>query len=33
MPVGVLSVVGRGMGALDGVIIIEGEGAVFGVMN
>jgi len=31
MPFGVVSGVGRGMGVLDGVEIVEGEGAVFGV--
>jgi len=29
MPFGMVSVVGRGMGVLDGVVIVEGEGAVF----
>ena len=28
MPFGVVSTVGRGMGVLDGVEIVEGEGAV-----
>ena len=31
MPFGVVSGVGIGMGVLDGVVIVEGEGAVFGV--
>jgi len=31
MPFGVVSGVGRGMGALDGVVIIEKEGVVLGV--
>jgi len=31
MPFGVVSGVGRGMGALDGIEIVKGEGAVFGV--
>jgi len=31
MPFGVVRGVGRGMGVLDGVLIIEGEGAVLGV--
>ena len=30
MPFGVVSGVGRGMGVLDGVVIVEGEGAVLG---
>jgi len=28
MPFGVVSGIGRGMGVLDGVVIVEGEGAV-----
>ena len=31
MPFGVVRGVGRGMGVLDGVVIVEGEGAVLGV--
>ena len=31
MPFGMLSGVGRWMGVLDGVVIVEGEGAVLGV--
>ena len=31
MPFGVVSVVGRGMGVLDGVEIVEEEGAVLGL--
>jgi len=31
MPFRVLSWVGRGMGVLDGVVIVKGEGAVLGV--
>ena len=31
MPFGVVSGVGLGMDALDGVVIVEGEGAVLGV--
>ena len=31
MPFGVVSGVGRRMGVLDGVVIVEGEGAVFWV--
>ena len=31
MPFGMVSGVGRGMGVLDGVVIVKGEGAVFGV--
>jgi len=31
MPFGVMSGVGRGMSVLDGVVIVEGEGAVLGV--
>jgi len=31
MPFGMVSQVGRGMGKLDGLVIIEGEGAVLGV--
>ena len=31
MPFGVVSGVDRGMGVLDGVVIVEGEEAVFGV--
>ena len=31
MPFGMVNGVGRGMGVLDGVVIIEGEGAVLGV--
>jgi len=31
IPFGVVSGVGRGMGVLDGVVIVEWEGAVFGV--
>jgi len=31
MPFGVVSGVGRGMGILDGVVIVEGEGAVLEV--
>jgi len=30
MPFGVVRGVGRWMGVLDGVVIVEGEGAVFG---
>ena len=30
MPFGMVSGVGRGMGVLDGVVIVEGEGAVLG---
>ena len=30
MPFGVVSEVGRGMGVLDGVVIVEGEGTVLG---
>jgi len=30
MPFGVVSGVGRGMGVLDGMEIVEGEGAVLG---
>jgi len=30
MPFGMVSRVGRGMGVLDGVVIVEGEGTVFG---
>ena len=30
MPFGVVSGVGRATGALDGVLIVEGEGAIFG---
>ena len=30
MPLGVVSGVGRGMGVLDGVVIVEREGAVLG---
>ena len=30
MPFGVVSGVGRGLGVLDGVVIVEGEGAVLG---
>jgi len=30
-PFGLVSEVGRGMGVLDGVLIVEGEGAVLGV--
>jgi len=30
MPFGIVSGVGRGMSVLDGVVIIEGEGAVLG---
>jgi len=31
MPFGVVSVVSRGMGVLEGVVIVEGEGTVLGV--
>ena len=31
MQFGMVSGVGQGMGVLDGVVIVEGEGAVFGV--
>ena len=31
MPFGVMKGVGQGMGVLDGVVIVEGEGAVLGV--
>jgi len=31
MPLGMVNGVGRGMGVLDGVVIIEGERAVLGV--
>ena len=31
MPFGVVRGLGRGMGVLDGVVIIEGEGAVLGM--
>jgi len=31
MPFGMVSGVGRGMGVLDGVVIVEGEGTVLGV--
>jgi len=31
IPVGVVSGVGLGMGVLDGVEIVKGEGAVFGI--
>ena len=31
MPFGMVSVVGWGMGVLDGVVIVEGEGAVWGM--
>jgi len=31
MPFGVMSGIGRGMGVLDGVVIVEGEVVVFGV--
>ena len=31
MPFGVLSGVGQGMGVLDGVVIVEREGAVLGM--
>jgi len=31
MPFGVVNGVGRGMGVLDGVVIVEGEEAVLGV--
>jgi len=31
MPFGMVSGVGRGMGALDGVVTVEGEGAVLAV--
>jgi len=31
MPFGVVNEVGRGMGVLDGLVIIEWEGAVLGV--
>jgi len=31
MPFGMVSRVSRGMGVLDGVVIVEGEGAVFGM--
>ena len=31
MPLGMVSRVSRGMGVLDGVVIVEGEGAVFGM--
>jgi len=31
MPFGVVSGVGQGMGVIDGLVIVEGEGAVFGV--
>jgi len=30
MPFGVVNGVGRGMGVLNGVVIVEGEGAVLG---
>jgi len=30
VPFGVVNGVDRGMGVLDGVVIVEGEGAVFG---
>jgi len=30
MPFGMVSGVGRGMGVLDGVVIVEGEGTVLG---
>jgi len=30
MPFGMVSGIGQGMGVLDGVVIIEGEGAVLG---
>jgi len=33
MPFGVMSGVGRGMGALDGVVIVEGKGAVLGKVD
>jgi len=33
MPFGVVSGVGRGMGVFDGVVIVEEEGAVLGVVN
>jgi len=31
MPFGMVSGVGRGMAVLDGVVIVEGEGADFGM--
>jgi len=31
MPFGVVSGVGEGMGVLDGMVIVEGEGTVLGV--
>jgi len=31
MSFGLVNGVGRGMGGLDGVVIVEGEGAVLGV--
>jgi len=31
MPFGMVSGVGRGMGVLDGMVIVEGEGAVLGM--
>jgi len=31
MPYGMMSGIGRGMAVLDGLVIVEGEGAVFGV--
>jgi len=31
MPFGMVSGIGRGMGVLDGVVIVKGKGAVLGV--
>jgi len=31
MPFGIVSGVGRGMDVLDGMVIVEGEGAVLGM--
>jgi len=31
MPFGMVSMVGRGIGVMDGVVIVRGEGTVFGV--
>jgi len=31
MPFGVLTGIGRGMGVLNGVVIVKGEGAILGV--
>jgi len=33
MPFGVVSGIGRGMGVLDGVIIVEGKGQFWGGVN